>query len=218
MLKIYSQLSGGALNAQKEELSNSKLALFGYGCIGKISYKRELSGEENMLSRFATLSRETSAILLAGAITDNYGVIKKSIIVCERGKLIGICDATLIQSESTFSVGGAFRVYHLNGLKLGVLVDDDLLNPEGVKAMTLCDADVIVCITSSPEKPEYNFLVRAYAYLYGVPFYLLTQNSVMASDIHGEITGKSTKNTSTIIVPTKKQYTLLKQKRRGARE
>ncbi len=218
MLKIYSQLTGNAFSVNKEELSNAKVGVFGFGALGKISYKRELTGEENLLSKFASLSRETGTILLSGAITDNYGVIKKSVVVCEKGKLIGICDATLIQNESAFSGGGAFRVYYLNGLKLGVLVDCDLFNPEGVKALSLCDADIIVCVTASPEKPEHNFLVRAYAYLYGAPFYLLTQNSVIASDIHGEITGKSNKNTSTVIIPTKKQYTLFKLKRRGVRE
>lgn len=218
MLKIYSVINGSLFSANKSELSKSKLGVFGFGAIGKISYKRELSGDEKVLSRMANLSRETESVLISGAVTDNYGVVKKSVVVCEKGKLIGICDAVYAENEKGFSGGGSFRVYHLNGLKLGVLVAGDLINPEGVKAMSLCDADIIVCVTDCDEKPQHNFLVRSYAYLYGVPFYLLTKTSVLASDIYGEIAGKSLENTSNIIVPTKKQYNLVKFKRRGAKD
>ena len=84
--------------------------------------------------------------------------------------------------------------------------------------MSLCDADLIVCIIPEEEKPQHNFLIRAYAYVYGVPFYLLTANSVLASDMLGEIAGKSTSQTSSVILPVKKQYTLLKTKRRGVKD
>ena len=119
MLKIFSSLSKNAFNAPKTELKDSKLSVFGFGSIGKINYKRELSGEENVLSRFASLSREVNSVLIAGAITNNYGVIKKSVVVCERGKLVGICDSTYT-FENGYSGGGTFRVYNLSGVKLGV--------------------------------------------------------------------------------------------------
>ena len=37
------------------------------------------------------------------------------------------------------------------------------------------------------EKEEYNFIIRAYSYLFGVPILALTTTSVLASDINGEI-------------------------------
>jgi hypothetical protein len=54
--------------------------------------------------------------------------------------------------------------------------------------------------------------------LFGAPIILLSKTGVIASDMSGEICGKSIENTANLIIPTQKQYILVKSKRRGVKE
>ena len=99
--------------------------------------------------------------------------------------------------------------------RIGLLVGDDILDVDGIKAMSLCDADFIIAITSGEEKPQYNFLIRSYSYLFGVAIVLINATGVIASDLHGEICGKSLENHTKITLPVKKSYRLVVTKQRG---
>ena len=88
MLKIYTDKSSKLQNADLNGVKNSQISVFGFDSIGKVSYKNELSGSENKLPSLASLSRQTKKIIIAGAITDNYGILKKSAIIAENGKLL----------------------------------------------------------------------------------------------------------------------------------
>lgn len=218
MLKVYINNETKTALSEANEFKNAKICIFGFNALKKISYKNELSGAENTLNKLAVLSRETKKVIIAGAITDNYGVLRKSAVIADAGKLLGISDMTLSVDGSEFSGGGGFKVYQTTAGRIGLLVGDDIISLEGVKAMALCDADVIIGVLSGEEKPQHNFLIRAYAYLFGVPVCLVTSSGVIASDMSGEICGKSLENKANIIIPTKKQYVLIKSKRRGVKE
>jgi hypothetical protein len=84
--------------------------------------------------------------------------------------------------------------------------------------MALCDADCIIAVVGCEEKPQYNMLVRAYSYLFGVPILLVFNEGAIASEISGEICGGSREKISEIILPTKKSYRLIQSKRRGIKE
>lgn len=218
MLKICTNKSCGIDGVDFEAVKNAQISVFGFNFLGKVSYKYELSGTENKLPQIASLSRKTKSVIIAGIVTDNYGILKKSAVIAENGKLLGISDMTLSINGSEFAGGGGFKVYQTSAGRIGVLVGDDIISIDGVKAMSLCDADVIVAISKTEEKPQHNFLIRAYAYLFGVPILLLTQTGVIASDIVGEICAKSILDTANVIIPTKKQYIEIKSKRRGVKE
>lgn len=218
MLKIYTNKSQKIVDVDFEAVKNSQISIFGFNFLGKVSYKYELSGAENKLPELASLSRKTKSVIIAGILTDNYGILKKSAVIAENGKLLGISDMTLSINGSEFIGGGGFKVYQTSVGRIGILVGDDIISIDGVKAMSLCDADLIVSITQTEEKPQHNFLIRAYAYLFGVPLLLLTQTGVIASDIVGEICAKSVEDKSNVIIPTKKQYIEIKSKRRGVKE
>ena len=218
MLKIYSDKCQKLQNVDLDDVKNSQITVLGFNSIGKVSYKHELSGAENKLPDLASFSKRVKKVVIAGAVTDNYGILKQSVIIAEDGKLLGISDMTLSINSTDYSGGGSFKVYQTKVGRIGLLVGDDIINLDGVKAMSLCDADLIVAVVQSEEKPQYNFLIRAYAYLFGVPIMLLTKTGVIASDMSGEICGKSIENTAKLIIPTQKQYILIKSKRRGIKE
>lgn len=218
MLKIYSDKCQKLQNVDLEGVKNSQITVLGFNSIGKISYKHELSGADNKLPDLASFSRRVKKVVIAGAVTDNYGILKQSLIIAENGKLLGISDMTLSINQTEYLGGGSFKVYQTEVGRIGLLVGDDIINLDGVKAMSLCDADLIVAVVQNEEKPQYNFLIRAYAYLFGVPVMLLSKTGVIASDMSGEICGKSIENTAKLIIPTQKQYIVVKSKRRGVKE
>ena len=218
MLKIYLDKCQKLQNVDLEGVKNSQITVLGFNSIGKISYKHELSGADNKLPDLASFSRRVKKVVIAGAVTDNYGILKQSLIIAENGKLLGISDMTLSINQTEYLGGGSFKVYQTEVGRIGLLVGDDIINLDGVKAMSLCDADLIVAVVQNEEKPQYNFLIRAYAYLFGVPVMLLSKTGVIASDMSGEICGKSIENTAKLIIPTQKQYIVVKSKRRGVKE
>lgn len=215
MLKIYTDKVNSLNLLSVEECKNFAIVLTGFNSLGKVSYKCELSGVESKLSTLSSFSKKTGGVVIAGAVTDNYGILKKSVIIADKGKLLGISDAVIGYGETAFQGGGTYKVYQTSACKIGVIVEEDVKNFDAVKSMSLCDADLIVIISSQEEKKEHNFLIRAYAYLFGVSVVLLTKTGIMASDIYGEICGKSLENKSNLIIPVKRQYVLTKTKRRG---
>ncbi len=215
MLKLYCNRTESVFSVDFNNVGSDKVAVFGFNGIDKIHYKYELNGEESTLSSFAKLSKDTGKVLISGAITDNYGILRRSAVIAERGKLIGITDMRLTINDSNYSGGGAQRVYQTQAGRIGVLVGDDILDFEGVRAMSLCDADFIVAIIHSEQKPEHNFLIRSYAYLFGLPILLINSTNVLASDYNGEICGGSLENFTRIPLPLKKSYRLVLTKQRG---
>ncbi len=218
MLKIYADKSGSLNSISTEDCKDSQIVLTGFNSLGKVSYKYELSGAESKLSTLSAFSKKTGGVVIAGAVTDNYGILKKSVVIADKGKLLGISDAVIGYEDSSYQGGGTYKVYQTSACKIGVIVDGDIKNFEAVKSMALCDADLIVIVSKEEEKKEHNFLIRAYAYLFGISVVILTKTGVIASDILGEICGKSLEKQSNIIIPVKRQYVLTKVKRRGVKD
>lgn len=218
MLKIFADKTSGLNDLNLEQSKDRQISLFGFQLLDKVSYKYELSGEESKLPALSAFSRKTGGVVIAGAVTDNYGILKKSAVIADKGKLLGISDMVLGYDGSPYQGGGSYKVYQTSACKIGIVVDGDIKNFEAVKSMSLCDADLIVIISSKEEKKEYNFLIRAYAYLFGVSVILITKTGVLASDMSGEICGKSLEGKSNLIIPVKRQYVLTKTKRRGIKD
>jgi hypothetical protein len=214
-MKFYCNKSEGVFTADKNQFAYSDVVVFGFNGIKRISYKQELTGGEDLLVKFSKLSKITNKIIISATNTDNYGIVRKSLIIAEKGKILGISDMNIKLQGEDCSVGGGYRVYQTSVGRIGVLIGNDILDYEGVKSMTVCDADIIILVVDENEKEEYNFILRAYSYLFGVPILALTANSVLASDINGEIVCGSRDNITEIILPTKKCFRLITTKRRG---
>ncbi len=217
-MKVLCYNGESALNVNGESFYGYDLVVFGFDGLKKINYKNELSGAENSLPKFASLSKKTKKVIISGAITDNYGIIRKSAVISENGKLLGISDMNLNVNSSPYSQGGGYRVYQTAKGRIGLLIGDDIIDFDGVKSMALCDADVLIVLVGSEEKPQYNFLVRSYSYLFGLPILLISNMGMLASDISGEICGGSREKICEMVIPTKKSYRIIQSKRRGIKE
>lgn len=214
-MRVYCNFVDNILNVDSSNFSLADVVVFGFNFIGKVNYKNELAGSQDNLLKLSKISKNSQKIIIGGAYTDNYGVIRKSALISEKGKILGICDMHLKRHDLAVSIGYGYKIYQTKSGKIGVLIDDDLLNYEAIKCMTMCDADVIVVISDNKDKFKLDYLLRSYSFLFGIPIILVTQQGVIVTDIKGEIIHKSEQNEIDVFVSVKKNFTILTTKQRG---
>ena len=149
-------ITNGSLNQVLEQnlsqISDSDVIVFGFNGLGLVSYKKELDGETEYFHDLALASKELSSVIICGCDTDTYGLFRHSAVIADKGKVLGVSDMAHSIDDSEFVAGGNFRVYDTSAGKVGVIVDEDLFFPETARVLTLCDADIIVCVMKKVPK------------------------------------------------------------------
>ncbi len=151
-----------------------------------ISYSKELRGETNALKELAKMTENIDKALIYAVDTDNYGIIKHSAAVFENGKLLGISDMTVSYSYDSYMPGANGKLYDLKCGKIGVGLGDDITSFELMRAFAICGAEAVIILQKSNTKEMSGILIKAYAYLLGIPFMLIGKNSVIAADPQGK--------------------------------
>ena len=197
-----------------EEYESAEVYLFGFQGFDEVSYEKELKGETFYFEDVALFSKETSAVVICGTRTDAHGHKRKSAVVAENGRILGVSDMTNVIDGETHS-GASLRVYDTKKGRMGVVVDGDLYFPEVIRALVACGSDFIVCpygvITGSIEM----ILARAYAFSYGVPIVVCGDGYAFAAGIAGEVLFASADSPSSFELPAQKEYHLIETRRRG---
>lgn len=191
------------------------LLVFGFNGLGLVSYKKELAGETEYFHDVAKLSKQLSSVVICGCDTDTYGVFRHSAVVADRGKILGVTDMVHAIDQSEYAPGGNFRVYDTGAGKIGVIVAEDLFFPESARVLTLCDADLIVCIFKKLENTMPQIMLRSGAFANGVAMALCAKNYACVSDIRGNITVASSADIINAKIKIEKDYHLISSRRRG---
>ena len=206
----------GTLRAYKEtEPSESaELVLFGFNGIEKVSYERELKGESTYFEDVALLSKRKKAVVVCGCITDTRGHARKSTVVAENGKLLGVSDMLNVV-DGEVGAGAALRVYETKIGRMGVVVAEDLHFPDVVKALALCGSDFIVCPFGQMRDSMQTVLLRAQAYCYGVPIVLCGKGYAAIADAGGTLVFSSPSSPAYFSFENVREYHLVETRRRG---
>ena len=69
---------------------NSKIVF--YACPNEFSYEKEISGDKSFGSQLCKISRDTNSILFVRVSTDLFGLKSTSLMVYDKGVLMGIFD------------------------------------------------------------------------------------------------------------------------------
>lgn len=168
------------------EINGAKLVVFSSHGLGLVSYESELSGETENFSDLAKLSREVGGVIISGCNTDTYGAYRKSVVIADKGKLLGVSDAVYVTEGSEYTGGVNFVVYKTSIGKVGVLVGEDIYSFEAVKSMAVGDADFIVCVFDEVSSFAPELVVRAEAFLCGIPIVLCANGYAMIANCKGE--------------------------------
>lgn len=197
------------------KVAGQDVIVFGFNGLGLVSYKKELEGETEYFQDLAKFSKQTSSVVISGCDTDNYGVFRHSVVIADKGKILGVSDMAHSIDDSEFVAGGNFRVYDTRVGKIGVIVGEDLFFPETARVLTLCDADVIVCVLKKIDSLMPQIILRASAFCNGVPMVLCANNYCAVSDIRGNVTACGRNGVVKTKISSEKDYHLISSRRRG---
>ncbi|MBO4323682.1 MAG: hypothetical protein J5836_03370 [Clostridia bacterium] len=190
------------------EINESKADLIIYTEENKtIRYKTELSGKSEELKSLAKLSSVSGAVVISPFDTDNYGVIKRSAGVFDKGKLLGISDMAISYEDSPYMPGVAGGIYETDFGKIGVVIGDDFYSYEVLRSYAVCGVKLAVILKKERTADMDKIVLRAYSYLIGMPSVYVSKNCIFSVDFKGNIAFSGTKYAE-IEVSTLNEYYL----------
>lgn len=199
---------------EKTVLPECDVALFGFSGLGEVSYERELKGESEKFEEAARLSKNADCGLICGCKTNSRGLIRKSVAVSDRGRLLGISDMNHVIDGEEFKSGSSLGFYKVNGCKIGLCIENDLLFPDAVKSLTMCGCNAVVAVMEELKDGLPPLLIRSYAYLYGVPVVMCAGKMAYFADISGAIATSSQRITLFEVSP-KNRYHVVTTRMKG---
>ena len=168
-------------------LPECDFAVFGFKGLGEVDYEDELKGLTDKFEDATRLSKSMGCGVLCGCRTKSRGILRKSVCVADRGKLLGISDMNHVIDSEDFKSGAGLGVYSVGGYKIGLCIENDLMFPDCFKALSLCGCNAIVVFLEELKNPIPPLLIRTYAYLYGVPIIMCAGNMAYLAEITGDI-------------------------------
>lgn len=190
------------------------LAVFGFNAFGEVNYESELAGKSDKLEKLARLSGSAHCGVLCGCITDSRGLLRKSVAVAGGGKLLGISDMLNVLDDEKYKSGANLGVYQLGVCKVGLCIDGDLYFPELVKSLALCGCNLVAVHTEDVSDGVAPLLIRAYSYLYGMPFVLSGGGVAYFADVTG-VVACSNQQVAVFETTFKNSYRVVTSRRRG---
>ena len=172
-------------------LPECDFAVFGFKGLGEVDYEDELKGLTDKFEDATRLSKSAGCGVLCGCRTKSRGILRKSVCVADRGKLLGISDMNHVIDSEDFKSGAGLGVYSVGGYKIGLCIENDLMFPDCFKALSLCGCNAIVVFLEELKNTIPPMLIRTYSYLYGVPIIACAGNMAYLAEITGDIASSS---------------------------
>ncbi len=159
----------------------------GFNGCEKVKYGKELSGQTSILKHLCDLSKISDKTVLSAFETDNYGILKQSVGVFDKGKLLGISDMSVSLSDTEYMPGSGAKLYQTDKCKFGVAIGDDLFSFNLFKSLAVCGAEIIIALSDFSKKEINSILIRAFSFLLGVPVVLLFKGGCYVSNVNGDL-------------------------------
>ncbi len=210
-------MTNGSLSEHAARLQEcgANIIMCGFQALGEVSYERELRGETNLFEDVAILSREARNVVIGGCFTDAGRLRRKSVVVAEKGRILGVSDMVNRIDGGVFRAGAGIKIYETGAGKLGVIVAEDVYFPRVAETLSVCGADMAVCIFEQFADGIELVLARAQAYFYGIPLVLCGYGYAFIADIGGKVRFASPQNLCTFELAREQEYHLVETRRRG---
>lgn len=190
------------------------VALFGFGTLGDVDFESELSGKSEKFEKIAKLSHAAKCGVLCGCVTLSRGLKRKSVAVAAGGKLLGITDMCNVLDGEEYKSGAYYGVYAMGGYKVGLCVQNDLYFPDCAKTLSSLGCNLLCVHMDDASDGMPQVLIRAYAYLYGMPVVLCAGGSAYFADVNGVI-ASSNQDVAVFETSPKNCYRVVTTRRRG---
>ncbi len=210
-------VTGGTFNefADSFEGEPPEVVCFGFQAIGKVSYERELKGETNLFEDVALLSKEQKNVVLCGCYTDARGAMRKSVVAAEKGRILGVTDMVNRLDGSEFRSGAGIRIFDTGAGRIGVVVAEDLYFPQVIRTLSVCGAEVALSVFEELTESLEQTLMRAQAFMFGIPVCLCAFGYAEAADIGGRLSFSSPKSPCFYEFKREQEYHLIETRQRG---
>lgn len=203
----------GGLDAVGEE-AGADIVCYPLSALGEVSYERELKGETSLFEAVAMRSKALRCPVVGGCYTDARGIRRKSAVVAERGRLLGVSDLVNRLDGSAFGAGAGVKVYETAAGRLGVVVGEDLYFPKVIETLSLSGADAVLCLFEELSEGLELTLIRAHAFFYGLPVALCAFGYAAVADPEGRLCFASPAPVGRVTLPKEREYRLIETRRR----
>lgn len=197
-----------------EKIANADLLIFGFNGLGIVCYKKEISGETEYFQDLARLSKEISSVVISGCDTDTYGVFRHSAVICDNGKLLGVTDMLYQVDGSEYAPGGNLRVYDTTCGRIAIVIGEDLFSTDIINTLSVCDAEVIVCLLNSLNDDMPQTVAKAQAFMNGVDIVLISKEQFLYVDSSGKMKLSTYKDFISTDINIQKEYHTLSYRKR----
>ncbi len=210
-------VSEGSLNEYGEAYGGggADVVCLSFSALGLVSYERELKGETSLFEDVALLSKEGKNVVVCGCYTDARGIKRKSVVVAERGRILGVSDMVNRIDGDEYGCGAGVKLYDTAAGKIGVVVAEDFLFPQVLETLALSGADIIVAILEEVGDNLEQTLMRTWAFVYGVPVCVCAYGYAQAADIAGRLCFASPQSPCLFEPERAKEYHLVETRSRG---
>ena len=208
-------VTAGSLEEFAQQGVRADITVCGFRALGEVSYERELKGETSLFEDVAILSGETGGVVAAGCFTDARGMRRKSAVVAEKGRILGVSDMTSRLDKSVYQAGAGLKIYDTSQGKLGIVVAEDLYFPRVIESVAACGADAVICLFEQMSESLEPMLARAHAFFAGIPVLLCAYGYALIADIGGKVRFASPKSPCLYDLEQEREYHLVETRRRG---
>lgn len=206
-------VTAGTLN-DGENGEDSDLMLFPFSALGEVSYEKELKGETSLFEDAALASKTNGNTVICGCYTQARGIRRKSVVVADRGRILGVSDMVNHIDGSEFRPGAGIKLYDCAAGRVGVIVAEDLYFPQVLETLSLCGAEIAVCIFETLNDGLELTLVRAGAFFYGLPVCLCAEGYAEVVNASGKLLFASPEQTSRYSLQKEQEYHVVETRRR----
>ncbi len=189
--------------------------IFPFHALGEVSYERELKGETNLFEDVAILSKTGRNIVVCGCYTNARNLRRKSVVVAERGRILGVSDMVNRIDGSEYRSGAGIKLFDTSVGKLGIVVAEDLYFPHVLETLSLCGADVALCVLEELNEGLELNLTRAGAFFFGIPVCLCAYGYAQVADPAGRLRFSSPKSPCFYELTREQEYHIVETRKRG---
>ncbi len=210
-------VSSGDLGTYEKKQTDcgADVVCFSFMALGEVSYEKELKGETSLFEDVALLSKEGQNVVVCGCYSDSRGIRRKSVVVADRGRILGVSDMVNRLDSCDFRPGAGIKMFDTKAGKIGIIVAEDLYFPQVFETISLCGADLVLCIFEELNESLEQVIIRANAYLYGGPVCLCAYGYAEAADIAGKLAFASPDNPCVYEMKREQEYHIVETRRRG---
>lgn len=144
----------------------SSLVIVSFDLGGHIDLFEELGKEGGKMRVFSDISRNRKLRLFIGFYVAVGEKNYLSVLVVNKGKLVGMSDMTHCLSDM-YDIGAKYKTYDIDDCVIGVIVGEDMYFSEVYRTLCLNNAELLLAIHNKPMRDIDESVVAANAYMNG---------------------------------------------------